>query len=176
MTIEINENGSEAFYKETVNAAAQYAYILKNHGHPLKDYFKQYKNLLIISGIFVVILAVMGIAWGMDTLMIVALVLLLLASLLACAYLFRLSRMVKGMMAGKHKSVLTLDEDGVELNAAETQTVRIAKSNLAVIRVFKESLCFIPAKGAGVVISVEKKYADEILGWIRENWPDAEVK
>ena len=30
MTIEINENGSEAFYKETVNAAAQYAYILKN--------------------------------------------------------------------------------------------------------------------------------------------------
>ncbi len=175
MTIEINENGSEAFYKETVNAAAQYAYILKNHGYPLKDYFKQYKNLLIISGIFIVILAVMGTLWGMDSFMIVALALLLIASLLAGAYLLRLTKMVKGMMAGKHRSVLTLDESGVELNVAETQTVKIAKQNLAVVRLFKECLCFIPAKGAGVVISVDKKYADQILGWIRENWPDAEV-
>ena len=39
----------------------------------------------------------------------------------------------------------------------------------------KECLCFIPAKGAGVVISVDKKYAEQILSWIRENWPDAEV-
>ena len=110
MTIEINENGSEAFYKETVNAAAQYAYILKNHGYSLKDYFKQYKNLLIISGIFVVILAVMGTLWGMDSFMIVALALLLIASLLAGAYLLRLTKLVKAMMAGKHRSVLTLDE------------------------------------------------------------------
>ena len=70
---------------------------------------------------------------------------------------------------------MTLDESGVELNVAETQTVKIAKQNLAVVRIFKECLCFIPAKGAGVVISVDKKYAEQILSWIRENWPDAEV-
>ena len=117
----------------------------------------------------------MGTLWGMDSFMIVALALLLIASLLAGASLLRLTKLVKAMMAGKHRSVLTLDESGVELNVAETQTVKIAKQNLAVVRIFKECLCFIPAKGAGVVISVDKKYAEQILSWIRENWPDAEV-
>ena len=74
-----------------------------------------------------------------------------------------------------NKSVLTLDDDGVELKNESTQTVRIARGNIAVIRTFKESLCFIPAAGAGVIISVNKKYADEILDWVRENWPGTDA-
>ena len=58
----------------------------------------------------------------------------------------------------------------MEVKVRDTQTVRIAKNNLAGIRTFTESLCFIPAAGAGMIISVEKKYADEILAWVRENW------
>ena len=66
MTIEINEKGSEAFYREVVNISAQYRYILKNHHHKLKDYFKQFKILLMLGTVFLVLLLLMAAFWGID--------------------------------------------------------------------------------------------------------------
>ena len=70
---------------------------------------------------------------------------------------------------------LTLDESGAELAVADTQTVKIARKNIAVVRVFAESVCFVPAAGAGVIISVAKNRAEEVLGFVRENWPETEI-
>lgn len=178
MTIEINERGSEAFYKETVNAAAQYRYLLKSRNYKLKDYFKQFRTLVIASlAVFAVNTALM-ILWGAKNYQIAVSAVLLIAALMSVVYLASLNKAYKTMMANPHKmdkSVLTLDDDGVELKNENTQTVRIAKGNVAAVRTFSESLCFIPAAGAGVIISVDKKYADEILGWIRENWPGTDA-
>ena len=174
MTIEINEQGSEAFYRETVSAAAQYGMILKNHRYVLKDYFKQFKGLLIACIALAVLMAAMAFAWGLDTILIIGLAVDAVSLVLCAAYLSRLRQTVKNMLAHPHRSVLTLDGEGVELKA-DTGSVKIAKNNVAVIRVFTESLCFIPAAGAGVIISVDRKYADEILGWVRENWPGTDA-
>ena len=175
MTIEINETGSEAFYRETVNAAAQYRSILKNHNYKLKDYFKQFRTLLIVSLAVLAVNVVTIIAWGGGTVQTAASAALLVASLLCAAYLFSLNKTCRAMTAAPHKSVLTLDESGAELDVADTQTVKIARKNLAVVRIFDESLCFVPQAGAGVIIAVEKKRAAGIPDWIRENWPEAEV-
>ena len=170
MTIEINEQGSEAFYRETVNAAAQYRYLLKNRDYKLKDYFKQFRTLIIVSLAVLAVNVVLMILWGAEAYQIAVAAVLLFAALMCVVYLASLNKALKNMMAGSHASVLTLDDDGVEVKVRDTQTVRIAKNNLAGIRTFTESLCFIPAAGAGMIISVEKKYADEILAWVRENW------
>ena len=175
MQIEINEQGSEAFYKETVNAAAQYRYILKDHHYKLKDYFKQFRTLLITSLLVLAVNVGLIIAWGGDTIQTAASAVLLVAALMCGAYLFSLHKACKSMMAGRHRSVLTLDESGAELDVPDTQTVKIARKNLAVVRIFHESLCFVPQAGAGVVISVDRKLGAEIPDWIRENWPEAEI-
>ena len=178
MTIEINEKGSEAFYKETVNAAAQYRYLLKNRNYKLKDYFSQFRTLVIASLAVFAVNAALMILWGAETYQIAVSAALLIAALMSVVYLASLKKAYKTMMTNprnSNKSVLTLDDDGVELKNESTQTVRIARGNIAVIRTFKESLCFIPAAGAGVIISVNKKYADEILGWVRENWPGTDA-
>ena len=175
MTIEINEQGSEAFYRETVNAAAQYRYILKDHHYKLKDYFKQFRTLLIISLAVLAVNAVLMIAWGGDTVQAAASAVLLVAALLCGAYLFSLHKTCRTMMAGQHRSVLTLDESGAELDVADTQTVKIARKNIAAVRIFTESICFIPAAGTGVIIAVDRKRASEVPDWIRENWPETEI-
>ena len=175
MTIEINEQGSEAFYRETVNAAAQYRSILKDHNCKLKDYFKQFRTLLIISVAVLAVNVVLMIAWGGDTLQTAASGVLLVAALMCGAYLFSLHKTCRTMMAGRHRSVLTLDESGAELDVADTQTVKIARKNIAVVRVFAESICFVPAAGAGVIISVAKNHGEEVLGFVRENWPETEI-
>ena len=171
MTIEINEKGSEAFYKETVNAAAQYRYLLKDRNYKLKDYFRQFRTLTIAGAAVLVVNVLLMILWGAETYQIAVSAALVIACLLSASFLMSLNKAYKTMMAGTHKSVLTLDDDGVELKTENTQTVRIAKGNIAVIRTFSECLCFVPAAGAGVILSVNRKYADEILAWVRENWP-----
>mgnify|MGYP007070336305 CR=1 FL=1 len=176
MKIEINEPGSEAFYKETVNAAAQYRYILKDHSYKLKDYFRHYRTLLTVALIVLAANVAEMLLWGAGTAQLVASGVLLAASLMCSAYLFSLKKSCRTMMADPRASVLSLDDGGVELKVEDTQTVRIAKSNIAVIRVFSECLCFVPAAGAGVIISVDRKYEEEITRWVRENWPETEMK
>ena len=72
MTIEINEKGSESFYTEVVNVMAQYRLFLKKPGRKLSDYFKQFKALTIAGGLVAVILVLMMIFWGVETMEIVA--------------------------------------------------------------------------------------------------------
>ena len=66
MKIEISEKGSEAFYREVVNITSQYRFILKNHHHKLKDYFKQFRILLILGAAAMVILILMAIFWDVN--------------------------------------------------------------------------------------------------------------
>ena len=79
------------------------------------------------------------------------------------------------MMENQRSSVLTLDESGVELAVADTQTVKIAWKSIAVVRVLRESLCFVPQAGAGVIIAVDRRHEPELLAWIRENRPEIEI-
>ena len=175
MTIEINEPGSKAFYRETVNTAVQYRRILKNHNCKLKDYFKQFQTLLVIALTILAVNVVLIIAWGGNTTQTATSAALLVSALMCGAYLFSLNKSCRTMMENQRSSVLTLDESGVELAVADTQTVKIAWKSVAVVRVLRESLCFVPQSGAGVIIAVDRKHEPELLAWIRENRPEIEI-
>ena len=175
MTIEITEKGSGAFYKEIVNVLAQYRLILKNHNHKLKDYFKQLKVLIAAGTIMLVLLGAMMIFWGAKSLDIVAEICLAIAVIMSAAYLMNLNKVLKSLLDDVRTSVLTIDEDGVELRKEDSQTVKLAWNNIAVVKKYKESLNFVSANQSGFIISVDKRYSGDIENWIRENRPETEV-
>ena len=76
MTIEIREKGSKDFYEETVNVISQYRGLIKKPEMKLRDRFKTLKIYIILCAALVVMLALMGIFWGMDTLTLVGIVFL----------------------------------------------------------------------------------------------------
>ena len=175
MKIEISEKGSEAFYREVVNITSQYRFILKNHHHKLKDYFKQFRILLILGAAAMVILILMAIFWDVNPFDYAIIAVLGIEVVLCVGYLYALNKMLKAMLADSRTSVLTLDDTGVELNKDGSQIVKLGWDNIAVVRVYQESLTFVPGDRTGIVISVAKKYAGEILAWLRENQPHVEV-
>ena len=61
LKIEIREKGSEAFYREVVNFQAQYRFTLRKLERKLKDYFKQFRTLLILGSVFLAALIFMSI-------------------------------------------------------------------------------------------------------------------
>jgi hypothetical protein len=73
------------------------------------------------------------------------------------------------LMEEQKPRVLVMDEKGVELSGAGTVSVSIPWPSVAFVRTFSHSVCFIPASVGGVIISVDKKYRDQIMSWIREN-------
>ena len=175
MKIEISEKGSEAFYREVVNITAQYRGILRNHHYRLKDYFKQFRILLILSAAILVILILMAIFWGAEPFYYAVMGALGIEVIMCAGYLYALNKMLRTMMADTGTTVITLDDTGVEFNRVGSQLIKLAWDNIAVVRVFQESITFVSADRRGVVISIAKQYAGEIPAWLREHHPSVEV-
>ena len=74
-----------------------------------------------------------------------------------------------------HLSILTLDEEGVELNKEASQLVRMAWNNVAFLRVFDESLCFFGKDARGIVIAVNRNHEKQILDYISDNGIDVKI-
>ncbi len=175
MRIEITEKGSEAFYREVVNISAQYRYLLRNHNYRLKDYFRQFRTLLILGAVCFVLLLLMAVFWGIDPWGYAILAALGITVAMCAVYLHVLNKMLRAMLADSRPSVLSFDDTGVELNKGGSQIVKLGWDNIAVVRVFRESLTFVSGDHTGIVISAAKRYAGQILEWLQENQPSLEV-
>ena len=175
MRLEIKEKGSKAFYQEAVNAASQYRFLLKKPQRKLADNFKLYQRYMILCAVLAALLLVMNIAWGWDALGIAAIVLLLFAVFFSGTMWKNLNKMLQNMMEDDRMSILTMDENGVELDKSGSQTVRMAWGSLAFVRVFDESICFFSKDGLGFVISVDRRYENEVLGYLKNEQPGVTV-
>ncbi|MBQ2042464.1 MAG: hypothetical protein II485_04690 [Firmicutes bacterium] len=174
MRIEINEKGSEAFYREVVSVASQYRFILKDHRRKIRDYFRHYKGMIVLGTVFLIIVVLMMIFWGVETMEIVAAVLLAIGVAFSAVFLSSLNKAKNAMMSDERPSVVVLDDAGVELSKG-SQVVRLGWDNIAVVREGAESLSFISADQTGLVISVDKRYADGITAWLYDNKPQVEI-
>ncbi|MBQ1476370.1 MAG: hypothetical protein IIZ21_03705 [Firmicutes bacterium] len=175
MRLEIKEKGNEAFYREAINVATQYRRLLQKPERKLTDYFKAYKIYTILCAVLAVLIAAMNIAWGWDTLGTVALVALIIVAIFSAAFWKRLNGLQKSMMDDPRMSVFTMDENGVELNKGDSQTVRMSWDNLAFVRIFDESISFFTKDGMGFIITVNRRYAKEILEYLQAERPDVKI-
>ena len=175
MKIEIKEKGTPAFYKEIVCALAQYMPIMKKPERKLKDSFKMLKMYIGVCGAFLVLVTALGIFYGMDALTILSIVVLLAAIILSMMQLNRLDQLYRSLQEDTHLSILTLDEEGVELNKEASQLVRMAWNNVVFLRVFDESLCFFGKDARGMVIAVNRNHEKHILDYISDNGIDVKI-
>ena len=169
MQIEIKERGSKAFYTETINVVSQYRALLKKPDRKLKDNFKIFRLYIIICSAMLVIDALMWYFWGTDPAWLAVLVMLVICIVMCAAFLVNMSKMRNAMMTDGRSSVLTIDEAGVELNKGGSQIVRLAWDDIAFARVFTESLAFIAKDRSGLVISVDRRYLDEVMDYLDEH-------
>lgn len=74
-----------------------------------------------------------------------------------------------GTNEDERTSIITLDDNGVEINKGNSQVIRIAWENVAFVRSFKESISFFAKDASGIVISVTNKYKDQIMEFLNTN-------
>ena len=169
MTIEINTKGTESFYREVVSVIAQYQNLLKEPSKKYKDIFKTYRNMgLCLAALFVLML-IIGITSGFSALTIVALVVLIIAGVMVVVLDHAMRKQVKNYLAEGGDSVLTLDENGVEIGKENSQTVRLAWDNVAFVRKLEEAICFFSKEATRIVIAVPAEHEQEIYDYLDDN-------
>jgi len=173
--IEIKEKGTREFYRELVNITSQYRSLIKKTDMKLRNNFNLYKSYIIICAAFLIALSLMAVFWGADTMMVVGLVLMVIVIAFCGVFLYSMKRMVNSYLADESPSVLTLDDNGVELDKGGSKVVRLAWDNIAFVRAFSESVCFFAKDGSGFIIGVYHVYKEEILTYLRSSETSVKV-
>lgn len=175
MTIEIKEKGTKEFYKEVVNIISQYRQLIKKPEAKLNDNFKSYAIMMAAFAILFATHFLRIICGDRDALTGAAIT----ASFMALLVLFMCWRNMKKMLDAylndDRDSTVTLDENGVELNKGGSQIMRVGWDEVALVRSFKESTCFIAKNVTGLVIAVTNLYKDDIMKYLEDNNVDVRI-
>jgi hypothetical protein len=175
MTIEVKEKGTRAFYKEVVNVMTQYRQLLYKPEDMLKNSFTRYTMLAAAMALIFLMSLYGGIRGSFSAMSILTIAFSGIAAVATCAILIRLNRMVNAYLADDRQSVVTLDENGVEIAKTGAQAVRLAWDNVAFVRTFVESTCFFSKDLSGIVLAVDNDYRKEIMDYIKNNNIDVQV-
>ena len=169
MVIEIKEKGSEQFYREVVSVTAQYQSLLRKPDQKYKDIFKTYRNMFLLMCVLFVLMLFIGFSDGFTALTIAALVTVAIAAMMTVLYSRMMRKHVKRYLEDGGSSVVTLDENGIELKKEKVQTIRLAWDNVALVRKFDESVCFFAKETTRIVIAVTAEYEKEIDAYLTEH-------
>ncbi len=175
MKIDTNEPIREELARELVNVTYQYRQLRKNHNARIRDQFKQFRTLLICAVVIAVLYAATMIAWGFDLTQAVIGIFLLIVIVFTVIVMRGARSLLDSIKNGSGYSSVILDETGIELGKRDSSVLKTAWGNILFVRVFSESVIFIPKELSGVLISVDIKHAKEITGWIKENRPEIEL-
>ncbi len=175
MTIEIKEKGTRDFYKEVVNVLTQYRQLLYRPEDKLKNNFTRYIFLTAAMALLCLMSLYGGISGTFNAMKILTVVFAGLATVATIVILLRMKKMVDGYIADDRPSVVTLDENGVEIEKTGSQAIRLAWDNVAFVRSFIESTCFFSKDLSGIVLSVNNDHKKEIMDYIKSNNIDVKV-
>lgn len=167
MRIEVNEHGSDAFYKEVANVSMQYKRITKKPTRKLSDIYKMVKVYIVILGLAGLFELLVSVMYGFDG---VGTALLIIVAFLMLIYILhyrRIKKYLNTIISDKRQSILTLDEQYIEVAKGADQAIRLGWDNVAFARVFEESICFFSKEAPAIVISVDRPNMDAVVDYIK---------
>ena len=175
MIIEVNEKGTKEFYKEVVNVISQYRQLIKKPEAKLNDNFRSYAFLMIAFVIMFVANLFEAIQGDLGVLNIAAITASFMALIVLLIYRRNMKKMVDAYLNDDRPSTVTLDENGIELNKGGSQVTRLGWEDVALVRSFKESTCFVAKSVTGLVIAVTNLYKDDIMKYLEDNNVDVKI-
>ena len=173
LIIECNNEGiSEEFAREVTSIFGQGNKIYKDPEVKTKDMFKETRLTLIRAAAVFLLALLVSVFAHFDVICIIMIILasimLLFAVFIMVNFRFTFKK-IKELYSIYKRSVLTLDEEGVEVDIDGYKKVRIPWNEVVFLRIFNESLIFFNKDKLRESIICEIKHKDDILNYIGEN-------
>ena len=174
MTIQINEPGTRAFYKQAVNVTLQSGRLLKKPTCRIRNLFLQYTVLTAASAAALALWCLIPFLRESKE-AVWAIAALAVCLLISAALLFSFYRMLFVMQSSRRPSAITLDERGVELKKEGENALRCEWGSVAFVRVLPQGICLVLKAPLRVVLHVQPPYGEQVLGYLAANRPEVEV-
>lgn len=169
MRIEVKEEGTREFYREVVNVLMQYKKLIKDPEAALTDNFKSFRTICIAATVVFAANILCGLLFGWNNIIFFCSAVMWVCVAMLLVYLNKMNKTVQAYLDDKRKSVVILDDKGVALSKDGSLAVRLAWDNVAFVRSFAESTCFVPKEELGIVIAVFNTHRDEIREYMENN-------
>ena len=169
MIIEIKEKGTKEFYEEVVSFNHQYGALMKKPEAKFMSSFKSLKIQILAMIFLFVSMTLLGKSDGFSPMAVCAMTASAITAFITAVFYYAMKKRVKMFLEDERTSIISLDDNGVEINKGNSQVIRIAWENVAFVRSFKESISFFAKDASGIVISVTNKYKDQILEYLNTN-------
>ena len=169
MRIDISERITDEYARETINVSVQYRNLVNKPDGKLKDHFRQFTILLIVSAVMLLVLIGECLIWDFDAFSALLIGVLTIEMVICTAFRYNLTRAFESMKSKDGNRTLFLDESGVEISRDSDKSVRLEWENISSVRKFTETICFISNDFSGFVIAVPSRYSDQILDYIRDS-------
>lgn len=169
MRIEINEKGTRELYREVVNVLMQHRKLIRDPEAVLNDNFTSFRKIGIAAAVAFVLDMLCGFLFGWSRPVFICTAILWVCAAMLLAYLNKMNKAVADYLANDRPSVVNLDERGVALSRDGSLVLRFPWDEIAFVRAFSESTCFVPKEEMGVVIIVNNAHLGEIKEYFENN-------
>ena len=169
MVIEIKEKGTKEFYEEVVSFNHQYGSFMKNPRAKFMSSFKSFKIQFLSTVFLFACMTLVGRSDGFSPMAVCAMTASAMTAFIIAVSYYAMKKRVKMFLEDERTSIITLDDNGVEINKGNSQVIRIAWENVVFVRSFKETTSFFAKDASGIVISVTNKYKDQIMEYFNKN-------
>ncbi len=172
MTIDVKEKATKEFYKEFINISNQRVAYLVEPEAKVSDSFTS--SAIMMGGMLIIFALELyrGIRVGFAGMTNAVLVFALLAFIVLLIYTVNQNKKLRSYMNDTARTIVTLDENGIEQSRDGIQVARAAWEDVALVRSFSESTCFFEKdKGevSGSLIAVPNAYKKEVLAYLVDN-------
>ena len=174
MTIQVNEPGTKAFYKQAVNVTLQSGRLLKKPTCRIKNLFLQYTVLTAASALALALWCLIPFLRQSKE-AVLAIAALAVCLLISGALLFSFYRLLFTMQSSRRPSCLTLDEGGLELKKEGENALRCEWKSVAFVRVLPQGICVVLKAPLRVALHVQPPYGEQVLRYLAENRPEVAV-
>ena len=174
MKLEINELGSRDFYEEILYLSLNRRNILRNKNykvHKVNDYYRMYIIYSILAALLMIVFYFMF-KNGIFLMMAGMAIFLIVYELLSVN---NFNKYIEAIMSQDKAKTIEINEDGVSYSDGERSLSLDWNAVHSVIK-GKYSISFFPKNESDYMISLDKKYADEVIEALKANNMDVLLK
>lgn len=156
------DNTSKEYLNEIINILIQIRKLQSKPHAKLKPIYQFCRIMMVIGTPFLILFLTFGIK-DQNTVFMMLSTILAVCLLTIGSALLSISKLRKHLISNSGESILTIDNDGVESKSPNGQVFRLAWNQIVYVRVFEQSICFVPRSLTGFLINTDKIYADKII-------------
>ena len=170
MIIETNREITKAEAKEITNVLMSARQLIKHPSKKLSDMFAFCRNGAIFCTVALLFFGFVLIRGDRDALTLAGTIISVVAVVFLAVFYSGVKKTYQSLAKReKEHVIITFDENGIDFEVQGNRRIQTSWENVAFLRLFQETACFVPKEVTGFLISLGREHWEAVKEYVKEN-------